>query len=71
MPTALENKCCGKMAGRCVTISEAFNDICLNTNVLGVRMAIREDYWPKNRTDQRSITGVMHTVGMFTGSLTD
>lgn len=43
MPMETENKCCCYGAKRCVMQTDAFQDICLNTNVLGVDMRVRED----------------------------
>lgn len=43
MPTEVENKCCSRGVAVCVSMSEAFRDICLNAHVLGVHMRVRED----------------------------
>ncbi|XP_071831809.1 uncharacterized protein [Apostichopus japonicus] len=43
MPTIIENKCCCRRIGDCITESQAFRDICLNVNVLSVNMQVRED----------------------------
>ncbi|KAJ8050264.1 P2X purinoceptor 7 [Holothuria leucospilota] len=43
MPTEVENKCCRFGNLKCLTQTDAFVDLCLNANILGVNMRIRED----------------------------
>ena len=43
MATEVENKCCKHGLNRCITQTDPFIDLCLNRNVLGVNMRVRED----------------------------
>ena len=54
MPTDVENKCCTRREGECITNSQAFRDICLSGHILGINMRIREDEYAmeENRTNK-------------------